>query len=269
VALCRQLVAAWVPAPRRARGGAGSLLPDHSWLSKTRSRLPHEVHERLFTWVLARLAEQGLVKGERIGVDASTMAANAGRRAIVRRGSGEGYREMLTRMAVERRDWSVKRRAARSKRSLNPDSPETLDADSDIRTNIWKESSMIHPGHACMGHKGMGLGWGHHIEGWIAFLKTELSITDAQQPQWEAFADALRDRAARMRELREELPAREEEKEEQPMSVVERLERWEKFAEASLEAVRSLNAAFKPLYEVMTEEQKQQADRLLSHRCWR
>lgn len=128
---------------------------------------------------------------------------------------------------------------------------------------------MIHPGHTCMGHKGMGLGWGHHIEGWIAFLKTELSITDAQQPQWEAFADALRDRAARMRELREELPAREEEKEEQPMSVVERLERWEKFAEASLEAVRSLNAAFKPLYEVMTEEQKQQADRLLSHRCWR
>src|SRR6185312_3332577 len=43
----------------------------------------------------------GLIKGERIGVDASTMEANAALRAIVRRDSGEGYREMLTRMAKE------------------------------------------------------------------------------------------------------------------------------------------------------------------------
>src|SRR4028119_449808 len=43
----------------------------------------------------------GLVKGERIGVDASPMEADAAMRAIVRRGTGEGYREMLTRMAKE------------------------------------------------------------------------------------------------------------------------------------------------------------------------
>jgi hypothetical protein len=76
-------------------------VPDHSWLSKTRSRLPHEVHERVFGWVLALIAERGLVRGERIGVDASTMEANAALRAIVRRDTGEGYREMLTRMAQE------------------------------------------------------------------------------------------------------------------------------------------------------------------------
>jgi hypothetical protein len=57
------------------------------------------VHDQVFTWVLRRLAERGLVKGERIGVDASTMEANAALRAIVRRDTGEGYREMLTRMA--------------------------------------------------------------------------------------------------------------------------------------------------------------------------
>ena len=51
--------------------------------------------------MLQRLAERGLVKGERIGVDASTMEANAALRAIVRRDTGEGYREMLTRMAKE------------------------------------------------------------------------------------------------------------------------------------------------------------------------
>ena len=47
------------------------------------------------------VAERGLVKGERLGVDGSTMEANAALRTIVRRDSGETYREMLTRMAKE------------------------------------------------------------------------------------------------------------------------------------------------------------------------
>ncbi len=76
-------------------------VPDHSWLSKTRARLPHEVHEKVFGWVLNLVAERGLVKGERIGVDGSTMEANAALRTIVRRDSGETYRAMLTRMAQE------------------------------------------------------------------------------------------------------------------------------------------------------------------------
>jgi transposase len=83
------------------RLGQHERVPDHSWLSRTRSRLPLEDHDQVFTWVLARLAEHGLIKGERIGVDASTMEANAALRTIVRRDSGEGYREMLTRMAKE------------------------------------------------------------------------------------------------------------------------------------------------------------------------
>ena len=76
-------------------------VPDHSWLSKTRSRLPHEVHQAIFDWVLAQIAEAGLVKGERIGVDASTLEANAALRNIVRRDTAEGYREMLERLAQE------------------------------------------------------------------------------------------------------------------------------------------------------------------------
>ena len=83
------------------RLGTTEPVPDHSWLSKTRSRLPLEVHEAVFTWVLQRLAEHGLIQGDRIGVDASTMEANAALRAIVRRDSGEGYREMLKRLAKE------------------------------------------------------------------------------------------------------------------------------------------------------------------------
>jgi transposase len=83
------------------RLGTTEPVPDHSWLSRTRSRLPLEVHEAVFAWVLQRLAEHGLIKGDRIGVDASTMEANAALRAIVRRDSGEGYREMLKRLAEE------------------------------------------------------------------------------------------------------------------------------------------------------------------------
>src|SRR5947209_20187901 len=83
------------------RLGTTEPVPDHSWLSKTRSRLPVEVHEAVFAWVLRRLAEHGLIKGDRIGVDASTLEANAALRAIVRRETGEGYREMLERLAAE------------------------------------------------------------------------------------------------------------------------------------------------------------------------
>jgi transposase len=81
--------------------GTTEPVPDHSWLSKTRARLPVEVHEAVFAWVLERLAEHGLIKGDRIGVDASTVEANAALRAIVRRADGETYRAMLERLAQE------------------------------------------------------------------------------------------------------------------------------------------------------------------------
>jgi len=88
------------------RLGEREPVPEHSWLSRTRGRLLLEMHEQVFTWVLRRLTAHGLIKGERIGVDASTMEANAALRTIparagTRHDSGEGYREMLKRMAVE------------------------------------------------------------------------------------------------------------------------------------------------------------------------
>src|SRR3712207_6435846 len=80
------------------RLGLSEPVPDHSWLSKTRARLPLEAHEAVFAWVLRRLAEHGLIKGDRIGVDASTIEAHAPLRSIRRRDTGEGYREMLRRL---------------------------------------------------------------------------------------------------------------------------------------------------------------------------
>lgn len=81
--------------------GAGERVPDHSSLSKTRSRLSLEAHEQVFTWVLKLITEKGLVKGKRIGVDGSTMEANAALRSIVRREDGKTYRETLAAMAKE------------------------------------------------------------------------------------------------------------------------------------------------------------------------
>src|SRR5436853_4400269 len=76
-------------------------VPDHSWLSKTRGRLPREIHETVFGWVLKLVAEQGLVKGKRVGIDASTMEAKAALRTIVRRDDGRTYHERLKQMAKE------------------------------------------------------------------------------------------------------------------------------------------------------------------------
>jgi len=83
------------------RLGKRESVPARFWLSRTRSRLPLELHDQVFTWVLQPLAEHGLLRGERIGIDGSTMEANAAVRTIVRREGGETYREMLWRMAAE------------------------------------------------------------------------------------------------------------------------------------------------------------------------
>ena len=96
-------------------------VPDHSWLSRPRSRLPHEAHEKVFGFVLRLPGERSLVKGERIGVDGSTMEANGALRAIVRRDNGESYREMLTRVAKESgrrapRAWRASTASARARR---------------------------------------------------------------------------------------------------------------------------------------------------------
>ena len=73
--------------------------PDHSTLSRTRRRIDVETHVAVFTWVLERLAEAGLVKGKTVGVDATTLEANAAMRSIKRRDTGESYEAFVRRLA--------------------------------------------------------------------------------------------------------------------------------------------------------------------------
>ena len=73
--------------------------PDHSTISRTRRLIDLETHEAVFTWMLQRLADAGLVKGKTVGIDATTLEANAALRSIVRRDTGENYQDFLTKLA--------------------------------------------------------------------------------------------------------------------------------------------------------------------------
>jgi transposase len=75
--------------------------PDHSTLSRTRRLIDVETHQEVFQEILKFLANHGLIDGKTIGVDGTTLEANAAMRSIVRRDSGEGYQEFLTKLAKE------------------------------------------------------------------------------------------------------------------------------------------------------------------------
>ena len=73
--------------------------PDHSTIPRTRRLIALETHRTVFTWVLQCLGGAGLIKGKTIGLDATTLEANAAMRSIVRRDTGESYEEFLTQLA--------------------------------------------------------------------------------------------------------------------------------------------------------------------------
>lgn len=73
--------------------------PDHTTISRTRRLIDLETHRAVFTWILERLSQVGLVNGKTVGVDATTLEANAALRSIVRRDTGESYEAFLMRLA--------------------------------------------------------------------------------------------------------------------------------------------------------------------------
>lgn len=73
--------------------------PDHSSLSVIRNRFDLRTHKQVFRWVLIVLGKAGLVRGKTVGVDATTLVANAAMKSIVRRDTGQSYEEFLTELA--------------------------------------------------------------------------------------------------------------------------------------------------------------------------
>lgn len=79
--------------------GLSENAPDHSTISRTRRLIDVDTHHDVFSWILERISEAGLLKGKTIGIDGTTLEANAAMRSIVRRDTGETYEEFLTRLA--------------------------------------------------------------------------------------------------------------------------------------------------------------------------
>src|SRR5918993_2383235 len=83
------------------RIGLDEETPNHSTISRTRRLIDVETHRKVFVWVLGVLSDRGLLKGKMVGVDATTLEANAAMRSIVRRDNGSSYDEFLTELARE------------------------------------------------------------------------------------------------------------------------------------------------------------------------
>jgi hypothetical protein len=107
-------------------------------------------------------------------------------------------------------------------------------------------------------HGGMGMPF-EHTEGRIAFLKAELGITDAQTAQWNTLADAMRANAKIHRTMHEHMT-----KGGMPSSWSERLTFQQKTLSSRLDGLKAMEAAAKPLFAVLTEDQKKLAEQLLS-----
>jgi transposase len=75
--------------------------PEHSSLTKIRQRLPHSVHEQVFRFVLKLAEDNGLLPGKTVGVDSTLLEANAAMKTIVRRDSGDDWKDYLRKLAAE------------------------------------------------------------------------------------------------------------------------------------------------------------------------
>lgn len=107
-----------------------------------------------------------------------------------------------------------------------------------------------------------GFHGGDRIDGRVAFMKAELKITPAQEAQWQVLEKAMRDSAASRKSMREQFKADKD----KPKTSVERLKAREKFAVARLEQMKAFNAAYEPLYNAMSEQQRKAADELFAPR---
>jgi hypothetical protein len=109
-----------------------------------------------------------------------------------------------------------------------------------------------------MGEGGMGGMMAGHVEGRLAFLKTELKITDAQLPLWNAVAEAIRANAKSMSAMMAGGMMGS-----QTATLPDKLALREKMMTAHLDGLRRFKAAVDPLYAALSADQKKTADQLL------
>ena len=114
-----------------------------------------------------------------------------------------------------------------------------------------------------MGSRMGGMATIDRVEGRIAFLRTELKITEAQTSAWNAFADALRTNAKKLGEVRASMMAQPSAGQQQAPTMAERLDLQERWLLARLEGTRTIKSTFTNLYGTLSDDQKKTANELL------
>lgn len=117
--------------------GLNEATPDHVTISRTRRLLDEATHQAVFGFVLREVGRRGLLKGKTIGIDATSLEANAAMRSIVRRDTGESYMEYLRRLAkeagIEASDEELRRAdRKRKKKASNDDWVNRHDRDAEV-----------------------------------------------------------------------------------------------------------------------------------------
>lgn len=112
--------------------------PDHSTLSRTRRLYWVETHRAVFRWVVRILSGEGLIQGQTVSVDATTLEASAAMKSIVRRDNGQSYDEYLRGLAAAAgieeatREQLARFDRRRKKKASNADWTSPVDPDSRI-----------------------------------------------------------------------------------------------------------------------------------------
>lgn len=137
------------------------------------------------------------------------------------------------------------------------------------------------PALAQMGHEGGGMGgmsehgmmnphpmmspcnMTSHVEGRLAFLKTELKITEKQNTAWEKVATIIRDRAKKMSDKRDGMMKEHKDRPAQSPSLPERLQGEEKRLNDRIDALKTVSGPVTELYAQLTPDQKKTADEVL------
>jgi transposase len=123
--------------------GLGEQTPDHSTISRTRRLYWLETHKAIFKWVVRILTGEGLIQGQTIAIDATTLEANAALKSIVRRDNGQSYNDYLKGLAqaagIENPTREELARMDRKRKKKGSNDEWTSPADPDARITKMKD----------------------------------------------------------------------------------------------------------------------------------
>ena len=170
--------------------------PEHSTVSRTRRLISLESHQEVFAWILGVLADQDLLEGKTLGIDATTLEANAALRSIVRRGTGESYREFLTQLAkasgIETPTLADLKRIDKDRKGKGSNQDWEHPHDPDARITKMKD------GRTHMGHKA------EHAVDMDTQALVAVTVQGTDQGDTETLGETLSEAAQNLERVRQE-----------------------------------------------------------------